>query len=369
MEQTADVVVLGAGVIGCAIAHELALRGQGVVVVDRRAPGGGASQASAGVLAPHIEAEVDSPLETLGAASLSLYDDFIARVREGSGADIPYARSGAIEVATDEAGAARLERRAQARAERGAVCTLVDGARARELEPRLGPVVRAGLFIESHGAVLVRALVSALVAAAARQGVRFESNVDVARVVARRDGVDVEGSGSRWRAPVAVVAAGAWASQLEIAGVPSLPVSPVRGQLLALRASGMATHVIWAPDCYVVPWPDGTVLVGATVEHAGFVEDLTLGGLRQLSVAACRVLPALDESAIESMRVGLRPGSPDGLPIVGRASHAAPVVLAAGHYRNGVLLAPWTARAVADLVTGGSPDPLLEVVSPRRFGL
>jgi glycine oxidase len=369
MEQTADVVVLGAGVIGCAIAHELAHRGQRVVVVDRRAPGGGASQASAGVLAPHVEAEVDTPLEALGVASLALYDDFIARVRAGSGADIPYARSGAIEVATDEAGASRLEQRAQALAARGVACTLVDGARARELEPRLGPVVRAGLFIESHGAVLVRALVSALVTAGARQGVTFESNVDVARIDARGDGAEVEGSGSRWRAPVAVVAAGAWASQLQIDGVPSLPVAPVRGQLLALRASAVATHVIWAPDCYLVPWPDGTMLVGATVEHAGFVEDLTLGGLRQLSVAACRVLPALDGSAIESLRVGLRPGSPDGLPIVGRASHAAPIVLAAGHYRNGVLLAPWTARAVADIITGRPPDPLLGAASPRRFGL
>jgi glycine/D-amino acid oxidase-like deaminating enzyme len=140
--------------------------------------------------------------------------------------------------------------------------------------------------------------------------------------------------------------------------------------LLSLaNVSTAPRRVVWAPDCYCVPWPNGHLLVGATVEDAGFNEQATLGGVRHLAAAVSRLFPGLEHAELESVRVGLRPRSPDGLPIVGASAQFDGLVYAAGHYRNGILLAPLTARVVADLIASGREDPMLEVTAPARLGL
>ena len=178
----------------------------------------------------------------------------------------------------------------------------------------------------------------------------------------------VETSGGELTADAVVLAAGSWSGGVAVAGEAPLPVRPVRGQLLHLAWTGRPpARVVWCPGCYVVPWPDGSLLVGATVEEAGFDERATVAGVASLIEAVGGVMPQARTAGFEAVRVGLRPGTPDDLPVVGRSAAAPGLVYATGHYRNGVLLAPLTARLVADLVLDGREDPLLSSVSPVRF--
>jgi glycine oxidase len=168
-----------------------------------------------------------------------------------------------------------------------------------------------------------------------------------------------------------VLAAGSWASQIHIDGVPALVgVKPIRGQLLHLAwpTAQPLRHVVWSTDCYLVPWRNGRVLVGATVEDAGFDERPTAAGVRDLLEAACTLVPQLWQASFEEVRVGLRPASPDGLPLVGRSHVLAGLVYATGHYRNGVLLTPLTAALVKDIVMDDDSDPALAILNPSRIG-
>jgi glycine oxidase len=369
------VTVVGAGVVGCAIAYELARRGAVVRVVDSRSPGQGATRASAGMLAPHIEGHIPA-LRELGVRSLGLYDDFIGRVRADSAATVEYERSGTVQLAGDVAEASRLAALAHHLAQAGIEHDWLDGRGVREIEPGVSAEVESGLLIPGHGYVAAVPLTQALVAAATRLGVTYETAA-VTRVVQTASGTCVQTATGHIESDVAVVAAGSWSPQIDIgAGETGLDprrdpvVKPVRGQLLHLEAEMRpASRVLWAPGCYAVPWRDGTVLVGATVEDAGFDERATAGGVRGLLNAAVRWLPGLERAALLGVRVGLRPGTGDDLPVVGRSSTFDRVVYAMGHFRNGVLLAPLTASLVAGLVLDGRDAPELALVRPARVGL
>ena len=364
-----DVIVIGAGIIGCAVACELGRRGASVRVLESRDVGGGATQASAGILAPYTEAHRPGPLRTLCAESLGLWDDFVARAVADSGRDVLYERTGTLEVVTDEASMRRLERTGRALTAAGIECRPMTGREARAAEPSLGAAVAGALLVPSHGFVGVGTLMEALrEGGAARHGVSFLTGRPARRVQASSDGaMVVETAAGTLTGDAVVLAAGSWSGGA--AGDDgALPVRPVRGQLLHLAWSRRPpARVVWAPSCYVVPWPDGSMLVGATVEEAGFDERATVSGVAGLIEAVASVLPAARDAGFEAVRVGLRPGTPDDLPVVGRSAAAPGLVYATGHYRNGVLLAPLTARLVADLVLDGREDPLLAAVSPARF--
>lgn len=387
MDRRPHVVVVGAGVVGCAIAYELARRGARVQVVDRRDIGAGATQASAGVLAPYIEAHDGPALLELAARSLDLYDEFVANVVEDSGAAVQYVRSGTLEVALDEAGLAHLAEVERVCAGRGVEAELLDAAAAREAEPHLTPGVSGGLRIGPHGFVGARDLTAALRSAAVAHEVSFHTAVAVTRVAADGEGVRVETAGETFVCDTAVLAAGSWSGRIEVDGADRLPVRPVRGQLLHLGWPAPALgRVVWAPGCYVVPWSDGSVLVGATVEEVGFDERATVAGIRSLIDATSKVMPAVREASFVTARVGLRPATPDRLPVIGRSAAIPGLVYASGHFRYGVLLAPLTAALVADIVDGGrvveaaglsethGPDlggdlgAALRATAPSRFG-
>lgn len=369
MKSTIDVIVIGAGVIGCAAAYEMGRRGLKVHVYDSRAPGAGASQASAGVLAPYIEAESRSPLEALGVRSLALFDEFLSQVASDAGQTVRYVRDGTLEVATDEGGVARLERSWRTLDEEGVDCELLTATEVREREPAIGPLAHAGLLIPTHGAVSVRDLVDALVRAAQARGVTVAEGHTVRRVTPGPE-AEVETDHGVLRARTVVIAAGAWGGCVPVEHGGDVPIRPVRGQLLSLaNVPTLPRRVLWAPDCYCVPWPDGQLLVGATVEDVGFNERATLGGVRHLAAAVSRLFPGLEHAELEDVRVGLRPSSPDGLPVVGPSRQFSALVYATGHYRNGILLAPLTAHVVADLVVSGREDPMLEITAPARLGL
>jgi glycine oxidase len=362
-----DVIVVGAGIIGCAVGRELARRGATVRIFESRTVGAGATQASAGVLAPYIEAVHHGPLFDLMVRSLQMYDAFVRDVSDESGLAVEYRRCGTLEVAMDGAAAQRLRALAAALTGR-AELEWLDTARARHREPALPESIEGALFSPDHGYVVVPALTDALAWAALRHGVQLEAahRVSAVRREGRRVAIVTE-DGTVWPADAVVIAAGSWSGQLGAPDVTSDQVRPVRGQLLRLAWKGTAlSHVIWGADCYVVPWENGTVLVGATVEDVGFDERATAAGVRDLLDAVCDLLPEAWRATFVEARVGLRPATLDGLPVMGRSREVPGVVYATGHYRNGVLLAPLTAQLVADLIVDGREDPLLAPLRPGR---
>jgi glycine oxidase len=347
MNQTEwDVVVVGAGIIGCAVARELARRGASTLVLEARDVGAGATQASAGVLAPFIEAPAEGPLQSLTVESLTLYDEFVSSAARESGASIEYRRCGTLEVAHDPAAAVRLRRLAQWVASKGVKAEWVDAAGVSGMEPGLAPT-HGGLLVPSHGYVRASQLTHALALAAQRHGaeVRVGARVDDMSFAADRATVHV--AGEAHGAKTVVVAGGSWSTQLS----PEADVTPVRGQLLQVAWQGPPVgRILWSERCYLVPWIDGSLLVGATVENAGFDERVTPGGLQELLNAAIAVLPDLANATFLDARVGLRPATANGLPIIRRSRVNRSLIYATGHFRNGILLAPITARVVADLI-------------------
>jgi glycine oxidase len=366
-----DIIVVGAGVIGCAVAYELARRGAAVELVDERPPGQGATQASAGILAPYLEVREPSPLLGLTTRSLDQYDDFVAAVRADGAAAFEYQRTGTIDIALDAAELDRLKHTVEVAATHGIHAELIDGAAARRLEPHLTDDVIGALVISIQGFITAEAFTQALAKAAVRHGARIAEPCRVRRIATAASHVIVETDRGARHAHSVIVAAGCWSGGIYIDGASvTVPVRPVRGQLLHLAWNGpILRRVTWGGRCYLVPWDDGTLLVGATVEEAGFDDRATVAGVRDLLEAACDLVPRAWTAAFKAVRVGLRPGTPDALPVIGPSQRDARVVYATGHYRNGVLLAPVTARLVADVVLNKHIDPLLEAVSPRRFGL
>jgi glycine oxidase len=369
-----EIVVVGGGIVGCAIAYELSRRGASVTVIDDRAPGMGATQASAGVLAPFIEARNDGPLLELTARSLELFDEFISRVRSDSQATVAYQRSGTLDIALDADSLATLQKTHGWLAARGVESNLLDAAGVRDCEPQLSSSAAGGLLIPAHGFVGASQLTHALTTAALRKGASFVDYGRVARVT--RDGarLRLETSGTLRKvvhADAVVLAAGSWSGAVQMEGVRNnVPVRPIRGQLLQLNWIGAERlrRILWSDRCYVVPWQDGTVLVGATEEDAGFDERTTLAGIQDLIDAVCELLPHAWTASLVAAKVGLRPGTPDQIPIIGWSEALPNLMYATGHYRNGILLAPLTAELVANAILENRSDPAFELTRPQRFG-
>ena len=368
-QSAADVLVIGGGVIGCAVAFELAEAGARVRVLEGRRTGGGASQASAGVLAPYVEGHDSKVLRALGRRSLDLYATFVARAVERSGRPVEFARCGTLEVAVTESDAVRLHRARKMIAAEGVTGKWLEDRALLEAEPALHPGVLGALRIPSHAYVNVPALTAALEAAAVERGAEVMTGVAATSIAPDAAGLVVQTSSGAYHASQVVLAAGAWAAALAPAGADPMPVRPVRGQLLYLATPpGTLRHVVWASDVYLVPWADGTVLVGATSEDVGFDERATAGGVSQLLHAATALVPALADATFVEARSGLRPGSPDDLPYLGRSEILPGLIYACGHYRNGALLAPLTATLVRQLVQGDVTDEALAAVAPARAG-
>lgn len=369
MTPASDILVIGSGIIGCAVAYELARRGATVRVLDDRLPGMGATQASAGMLAPYNEIDEEGAHLELTLRALDLFDPFMARLGDESGRQVQYQRTGTLTLAFTETERARLAGLVDLMRLRRVEADLLDAIALRREEPAVASGALAGLLIPSHGFVAAADLTLALVAAARHHGVTFEVAPRVRVVEPQPHGVVASNGRDQFVAGHAINAAGSWAGTVTIAGATPAPVRPVRGQLLHLRAVGPnLRRVTWGDRCYLVPWDDGSLLVGATVEHVGFDEQTTVGGLHELLHGVARSLQPDWPAAIVGARAGLRPGTPDDLPIIGPSSVAGGVTYATGHYRNGVLLAPITAVLVADALMDGRQDPILDATRPARFG-
>jgi glycine oxidase len=292
-----SVIVVGSGIIGCAIARELAVRGVACIVFDDRPVAGGATQASAGMLAPYVEAHAGGPLLELGLRSLDLYQGWISTVRDESGVEIEYGMIGTLEVALTADRAAELRR--DGRHYGG----WLEPADVAHTYPQLRETAGA-LTSEEHGYVAAPQLAGALARAAERGGATFV-RARVLEVARDGDALRVTTTAGVHVAARVVLAAGAWTNAIR--GVRTPPVRPVRGQLLRLEWAGRPLPtVIWGPNCYVVPRVDGSVLVGATVEEVGFDERTTEEGVQRLLNAASDLLPILKRSRLIEALVGLR---------------------------------------------------------------
>ena len=370
MARASDILVVGAGIVGCAVAYELARRGASVALVDERSAGAGATQASGGMLAPYSEAaEGSASLLDLGARSLALFDDFVAALEADSGLSAGYVRSGTLHVARDHESLDGLRTIHDVLSARGVRSELLTADGTRACEPHLTADLVGGLLIPGQALVSALEMARALAGAAVHRGAHLHEPARVLRIARAGSGVAVETNRGTLTARTVVVAAGAWSGTVVVEGAAAVPVRPIRGQLLHLGWCGApVARVTWDERCYVVPRHDRSVLVGATVEDVGFDERTTVGGVRTLLEAACGLLPQAASATLIAARVGFRPGSPDPMPIVGWSDAVPGVMYATGHFRNGVLLAPVTAAIVADAILLDVRDAALTLTSPSRFG-
>jgi glycine oxidase len=366
-ERAADVLVVGGGLIGCALAAEVRARGRSVMLLERAEPGAEASSAAAGMISPQVEAREPGPFFDLLLESRSLYPRWVEELVGETGIDVGYRRTGRLQCDLEGETADRVLNPYAWQSAAGLEVRLAPREELPvELGSRLAPGIRQGVFFPDEAVVEPRALVRAAEKLAERRGVRILRGTPARRFLLERGRcVGVESPSGRMPAGTVVDAAGAWAAFDPALTMP-LPVKPVRGQIVALRLSGTPLPaIVSSHEAYIVPRPDGTVLVGSTMEDAGYRKEVTAQALARLIGGASRIVPTLETGEFVTAWSGLRPATPDGLPVLG-GSPVPGLVFATGHFRNGILLAPVTARILADLLTGEATRDLSSF-SVERF--
>jgi glycine oxidase len=368
MDHTYDVVIVGGGVIGLAVADALARLGLRLAVVDRRELGREASWAGAGLIPPDAENPARHPLVALRSLSTRLYPGWASVLEEETGIDIGYRRSGGVDVAWTELQAQELVTKAGRWRAEGIAYERLSPRDYARVEPALSPELRAVYFLPDRAQVrspwLLRALMTAVYQRGGHLTMWQEASgfrIDDRRVTA------VETSKGDLKCGTVVVAAGAWSGSLLAAIGVHAPTPPLKGQIVLLRGKrALIRRVVELGNNYLVPRDDGRVLVGSTEEDAGFDTLATWAAARDLLDFALRVCPVLREAEMETTWAGLRPGSIDSKPYIGRASGFQNVIIATGHKRAGLQLAPATAELVSDLVLGRPPGLDIAAFRPDR---
>lgn len=371
-----SVVVVGAGVAGLGAAWRLASAGVSVRVLERAVPGAGASSAAAGMLAPVSEAElIEDPSLELKLESLRRWPGFAAELEAASGVELEHRQEGTLVVAIDRDDAEGLRRHYEHMRALGLPASWLTGEAARGLEPLLSAAITAAISIPTDHQVDPLRLIEALRVAAQRAGASIESGAEV-------ESVEVEGGAARGvvarfgggepvfvPARQVVIAAGCWTRQIR--GLPGLlgrAIRPVKGQMMSLwmEPAPVLSRVVRAPDCYLIPRRDGRLIIGATSEERGFDDRLTAGGLFELLRGAWETLPITYELPVHRTWTGLRPASLDNEPVLGQTSVGG-LVMAAGLYRNGILLTPIVAELIAEAVLTEAQPALAAACSPLRL--
>ena len=365
-----DIAIIGGGVIGTSIAWELAAGKLRVVVLDRQQPGQEASWAAAGMLSPAPHSFRDTSLVPLARESLRLYSDFAAAIEEASGRSIGYEREGTLELFCGACGEDDRNQRVSECRQLGITAEAVSIETARGWETAIGQAVQAAAWLPEEGRVEPRLLMDATILAARYRGVEFRKNCQVSDLLIDRGRCHgIVAADGRISAAHVIVAAGCFSSQI---GDDCLrqyaPTRPVRGQIVALRPDGSRIQrVLRSQRGYLVPRRrGGQIVAGSTSEEAGFDKRVTAEGIRQILDGALELVPSLGSAEIAETWSGLRPGTPDDLPILGPA-HVDGLLIATGHYRNGILLAPITAKLMREWVMMGHASFQTDQFSPRRF--
>lgn len=364
----ADIVVVGGGVVGLSLAWRLAQVKAAVTVIDAGRADGQASVAAAGMLAPLAEAQRGGPLVGPGLDSLRRYPGFVSELSEATGVAVELSAAGMLRVAADPAEEEALAAAYAWQKSAGLPSDWLDGEAARSLEPGLSEGVRAAVLSPAEKHVEPGALLAALTEACRRRGVRIVAARATGFKSRGRRVVAVETEAGSSSCAVVAVAAGAWSGILARRLGVELPIFPVRGQMLALRRRPpVLRHAIYSRAGYLVPRAEGRVVVGATVEAVGFDPATTTAGEAGLRACARGLVPALGALPVEGLWAGLRPASGDGLPIIGSLPGWENAFLSTGHFRNGILLAPYSADLLSRTILEGVREPSLEPFSAERW--
>lgn len=369
----ADVVVVGGGVIGCCIVYYLAQAGASVTLLERDRLASGASGVAAGMLAPQVEAPFADAFFEVALAGRAEHAPLAEQLLDEVGLDVEYRRTGILRVARTESERVDLQRMLRWQAARGLAVEWVESERLGECEPLLKGVsarlLAGGLWLADESQVRGPRLLEALARAAIGNGARIREGTVVTGLCSSGGRVTgVRTNTGDFGAEQVVLAAGVWSPQLLDGIGLHVPVAPVKGQILSLRALGRTPRqVLWCGEAYLVPRPDGEIVLGATEEEGNYEARPTLAGLNRLSEAALEVVPAVGGFNVEGFWAGLRPAAPDRFPIVGRAPAVEGLFIATAHYRNGILLGPLTGRRVADHLLNDGPLGEFEPFGPLRF--
>ncbi len=369
--KTYDVAIIGGGIIGVTIALELAREKLRVLVLDRQQPGREASWAAAGMLSPAPDSPLDIPLVPMSRGSLQLYPEFVATIEEESSKPTGYARNGALQIFFGPNGVADRDAAVAEHRRLGLGAEPIALETARKWEPSIEPSAAAAAWLPDEGTVEPRLLMEAALGAARLHGVEIRSECEVNGLL--REGERCAGvlaRGEHIAAGSVVIAAGCYSTQiLEASDIAAscAPTRPVRGQMLGLRSDGVRLrHVVRSHRAYLVPRTDGRIVAGSTLEEAGFNKRVTSAGIRHVLAGALELCPALAEAEVLETWSGLRPGTPDDLPIIGPTEMEG-LLIATGHYRNGILLAPITARLIRSSLIRQDTDFDSQAFSPLRF--
>jgi glycine oxidase len=367
-EPSPTVVIVGGGVMGCAAAFELGRRGVAVTVLERAVPGAEASSAAAGILGAQVESHRPGPATELALLGRKLYGPLVADIEARSGISVGYRRSGVLKVSYGARELSALERELGWQKQKKLAVARLSAAALAQREPALSGSLAGGMWFENDATLDPPQLLSALRVAAEKSGARFRSGAFVKRVAldqGRAVGVELD-DGELVRGTHVVLAAGSWTSLVSPEPGEAPRVVPARGQIVELKTSvPLLSSVVFGPDCYLVPRADGRLLIGSTLEFVGFQRGVTAGAVAKLLAAAIRLVPALEGAELSRSWSSFRPYTSDELPLLGPSAIGGLIAMS-GHYRNGILLAPISARIVADLVAGRKPPLDLTPFLPSR---
>jgi glycine oxidase len=366
--KTCDVIIAGGGIIGGAIAFELARQKLRVLVIDRQAPGQEASWAAAGMLSPAPDSADAIPLVPLGSASLKIYPEFVSAVESASEMSAGFRPYGAIEILFGTDAESKLAVTIAQHQKLGLDTEILHVEDAAVLEPHINREIRAAALMRSDAAVDNRAFTAAILRAAELTGVEFRANSSVEKLKLEGQGkcIGVIVEGEEISAKHVVIAAGFASGSIE--GIAQYaPTVPIRGQMVALQSAQVDLHrVIRSERGYIVPRGNGRCVTGSTIENVGVEKRVTPQGISKILSAAVEMIPALKDAAIVETWCGLRPDTPDHLPSLGPTDIEG-LLIATGHFRNGILLAPITAKLIAEWITSRRTSANWEAFSPMRF--
>jgi len=362
-----DAVVAGGGLIGASIAFELAAEGMSVAVFDAQDPGREASWASAGMISPAPESSEMASLLPISMASVRLYPEFLERVEELAGKKVGYRKDGALDLLLNGTGQSEMDEILALHRAAGLRAEALSGPEAREIEPALTSELRAAIHRPDEASLDNRLLTEATLESAHRKGAAiFPGNGAKALWTEGNACKGLQLQNGRVEARWTVIAAGCFSAQIE--GVATYaPVTPAKGQMMALRCDSVNLKKdLWLGHMYLVPRHDGRIIAGSTVEYEGFDRSVTVAGMKRILSAAISLVPALESARIEETWAGLRPDSPDHLPILGPTDLDG-LLIATGHFRSGILLTPVTARLIREWVTTQKVSTDWTPFSPMRF--
>ena len=368
-----DVIIVGGGVIGCSIAYHLTLAGSSVRLIERDRLASGASGVAAGMLAPQVEAHYDDPFFDLCLRGRDEHVDLAEDLKDGVGLDVERRTTGVFRLALDEAERVELKRQMQWQVKRGLRAEWFEPHDLGALEPLLsgaaGRLLAGGLWFPDEAQVHSQRLVAALAAASVQRKAVLSEGVWATEILVEgHRAIGVRTPAGVVEAESVVLAAGVWSTDIARAAGVEVPVSPVKGQLITLRAIGRSLQrILWTGECYLVPKTGGQVILGATEEEGNYDRRPTLAGVGALATAALEQLPWAGQFTIEGVWAGLRPAAPDRFPIVGWAPYLDNLLVATAHYRNGVLLGPLTGRRVSEAIRTGMIASELAPFGLERF--